>query len=85
MLKHCSGQPTSHAEAKELLAGFAGAFIDREIEPRAENAYDRHKIQRDAVQQCQQNGLDQDYNQGGGYGQDQNYNQGGGYGQDQNY
>lgn len=27
-----NGQPSSHAEAKELLAGFAGAFIDREFE-----------------------------------------------------
>ena len=72
-LKHYPGQPASHAEAKELLAGFAGAFVDREVEPRIEDAYDREKIQRDAVQQCQQNGLDQDYQQGGGYGQDQNY------------
>lgn len=27
-----NGQPESHAKAKELLAGFAGAFIDREFE-----------------------------------------------------
>ena len=39
----------------------------------AKNAYDRHKIQNEAVQQCQQNGLDQDYQQGDGYGQGQNY------------
>ena len=51
------GKPQSHQEAKELLAGFAGAFADREIEPRMENAYDRRKIQNDAVQQCQQQGM----------------------------
>ena len=50
------GQPGSHQEAKELLAGFAGAFADREIEPRMENAYDRRRIQQDAVQQCQDQG-----------------------------
>lgn len=34
--KHCeaNGKPASHAEAKELLAGFAGAFVDREFETR---------------------------------------------------
>ncbi|KAI6106871.1 hypothetical protein EDD16DRAFT_1899137 [Pisolithus croceorrhizus] len=26
-----NGEPSSHAQAKELLAGFAGAFIDREV------------------------------------------------------
>jgi hypothetical protein len=33
---HCeqNGKPESHKEAKELLAGFAGAFIDREFETR---------------------------------------------------
>jgi hypothetical protein len=29
-----NGKPDSHAKAKELLAGFAGAFIDRELETR---------------------------------------------------
>jgi hypothetical protein len=34
--KHCeqNGKPQSHAEAKEILAGIAGAFIDREFETR---------------------------------------------------
>lgn len=52
-----TGQPASHQEAKELLAGFAGAFADREVEPRMENAYDRRKVQDDAVQQCQDQGM----------------------------
>jgi hypothetical protein len=32
--KHCeeNGKPASHALAKELLAGFAGAFVDRMVE-----------------------------------------------------
>jgi hypothetical protein len=33
--EHCeavNGKPDSHAKAKELVAGFAGAFIDRMIE-----------------------------------------------------
>lgn len=29
-----NGQPSSHSEAKEIAAGFAGAFIDREVETR---------------------------------------------------
>jgi hypothetical protein len=29
-----NGQPDSHAKAKEIIAGFAGAFIDREFETR---------------------------------------------------
>ena len=32
--KHCeeNGKPDSHAKAKEIMAGFAGAFIDRMVE-----------------------------------------------------
>ena len=56
------GQPESHDEAKKIMAGFAGAFMDREVEPRAENAFDRERVQRDAMQQAQPM-LDQQYNQ----------------------
>lgn len=56
LIQASTGQPASHQEAKELLAGFAGAFADREVEPRMENAYDRRRIQDDAVQQCQDQG-----------------------------
>jgi len=33
---HCAqnGDPGSHDEAKEIAAGFAGAFVDREVETR---------------------------------------------------
>lgn len=29
-----NGKPSSHSEAKEIVAGLAGAFIDREVESR---------------------------------------------------
>ena len=29
-----NGQPDSHARAKEIAAGLAGAFVDREVETR---------------------------------------------------
>ncbi|KAJ7184669.1 hypothetical protein C8R46DRAFT_1208853 [Mycena filopes] len=48
--KHCekNGKPQSHAEAKELLAGFAAAFIDREVESRGLDALDKEKAKREA-------------------------------------
>lgn len=36
-----NGQPDNHAKAKELLAGFAGAFIDREVETKGVSSLDR--------------------------------------------
>jgi len=47
---HCAknGQPASHAQAKEILAGFAGAFIDREFETRGLNTIDRERAKHDA-------------------------------------
>ena len=36
-----NGQPDNHAKAKELLAGFAGAFIDREVETKGVSNHDR--------------------------------------------
>ncbi|KAF7799126.1 hypothetical protein EIP86_010356 [Pleurotus ostreatoroseus] len=43
--QHCArnGQPPSHEKAKELLAGFAGAFIDREVETKGLDFIDRQK------------------------------------------
>lgn len=29
-----NGKPSSHSEAKEIVAGLAGVFIDREVESR---------------------------------------------------
>ncbi len=38
--KHCEsqGKPASHDKAKELMAGFAGAFIDRMVETKGVSA-----------------------------------------------
>nr|GAT60768.1 predicted protein [Mycena chlorophos] len=56
--KHCeqNGKPQTHAEAKELLAGFAGAFIDREVETHGLDAidvakakYEAHKVASEKV------------------------------------
>ncbi|KKK15241.1 hypothetical protein P175DRAFT_0512720 [Aspergillus ochraceoroseus IBT 24754] len=46
-----NGQPPSHEKAKELLAGFAGAFIDREFETKGLDFIDREKAKRHAEQQ----------------------------------
>ncbi|KAL2070430.1 hypothetical protein VTL71DRAFT_13456 [Oculimacula yallundae] len=43
-----NGKPDSHAEAKEILAGFAGAFIDREFETRGLDGIDREKAKYEA-------------------------------------
>ncbi|KAF9652222.1 hypothetical protein BDM02DRAFT_233402 [Thelephora ganbajun] len=43
-----NGKPPSHALAKELLAGFAGAFIDKQIETRGRDWFDEKKAKHDA-------------------------------------
>ncbi|KAI5998753.1 hypothetical protein EDD15DRAFT_2241525 [Pisolithus albus] len=43
-----NGQPTSHAEAKEILAGLAGAFVDREVETRGLDYIDKERARRQA-------------------------------------
>jgi len=48
------GAPASHDEAKALLAGFTGAFIDREAETRGLDFIDREKAKRHAQQQAEQ-------------------------------
>ncbi|KAI0337647.1 hypothetical protein BDW22DRAFT_1363908 [Trametopsis cervina] len=54
--KHVSqnGQPQSHAEAKEIIAGLAGAFIDREFETKGLDFIDKEKAKRDAKRQAQE-------------------------------
>ncbi|KAJ7620478.1 hypothetical protein DFH06DRAFT_1234108 [Mycena polygramma] len=51
--KHCAqnngGQPEPHAKAKELLAGFAGAFIDRMVETKGLDAIDKEKAKHEGV------------------------------------
>jgi len=46
-----NGQPPSHAKAKEILAGFAGAFVDREVETRGLDFIDKEKAKHLANQQ----------------------------------
>ncbi|KAJ7494718.1 hypothetical protein B0H11DRAFT_1802212 [Mycena galericulata] len=43
-----NGKPTSHAETKALLAGFAGAFIDKEVETHGLDFIDKEKAKHDA-------------------------------------
>ncbi|KAJ5094279.1 hypothetical protein N7456_010140 [Penicillium angulare] len=45
-----NGQPASHAQAKEILAGFAGAFVDREVESKGLDFVDREKAKYQARQ-----------------------------------
>ncbi|KAI0825926.1 hypothetical protein BC629DRAFT_1434474 [Irpex lacteus] len=47
-----NGQPTSHAEAKEILAGLAGAFVDREVETRGLDFVDKEKAKYEARRQA---------------------------------
>jgi hypothetical protein len=42
------GPPPSHQKAKEILAGFAGAFIDREVETKGLDFIDREQARRQA-------------------------------------
>ncbi|KDQ21034.1 hypothetical protein BOTBODRAFT_101035 [Botryobasidium botryosum FD-172 SS1] len=46
---HCreNGQPSSHEKAKEIFAGFAGAFVDREVETRGLDAIDKARAKHD--------------------------------------
>lgn len=45
------GEPASHDKAKEIFAGFAGAFVDREVETRGLDFIDREKAKREAYNQ----------------------------------
>ncbi|KAN0123533.1 Protein of unknown function (DUF3759) domain containing protein [Russula decolorans] len=49
-----NGKPVSHAKAKEIAAGLAGAFIDKEVETHGLNFLDREKAKHQAKQQVEQ-------------------------------
>jgi len=53
---HCdqNGNPGSHQEAKEILAGFSGAAVDRLAETKGLDYIDREKAKRDATQDVSQ-------------------------------
>ncbi|PBL02591.1 hypothetical protein ARMGADRAFT_1057948 [Armillaria gallica] len=52
--KHCdaNGQPQSHEMAKELLAGFSGAFVDRMVETKGLDYIDSAKAKHHAKEQA---------------------------------
>lgn len=57
---HCAreGKPQSHALAKELFAGFAGAALDRVVETKGADAWSEHQRKRareHAVEQINEN------------------------------
>ncbi|KAJ5923464.1 hypothetical protein N7454_008709 [Penicillium verhagenii] len=49
----------NHAMAKELMAGFAGAFIDREVETKGLDFVDRERAKRHANQQIEEVNVEQ--------------------------
>ncbi|KAF2651860.1 hypothetical protein K491DRAFT_696093 [Lophiostoma macrostomum CBS 122681] len=55
------GKPVSHAFAKEVLAGFAGAEVDKLAETKGEDWFDREKTKRQA-QRNAEDLYDQHYN-----------------------
>ncbi|PYH29895.1 DUF3759 domain-containing protein [Aspergillus neoniger CBS 115656] len=52
-----NGKPDSHAQAKEILAGLAGAFVDREFETKGLDAYDHFQEKREAAKRHAQEQL----------------------------
>ncbi|CEL62635.1 hypothetical protein RSOLAG1IB_04991 [Rhizoctonia solani AG-1 IB] len=62
-----NGQPDSHATAKELIAGFVGVFLDREIETKGLDWYDRQHAERQAREHAEAALLQGNNNYGGGY------------------
>ncbi|KAJ7716479.1 CipC protein [Mycena maculata] len=61
--QHCAteGQPTNHAVAKELIAGFVGAFIDREVETKGLDLITAERAKKAATKQAQQPVIQQDF------------------------
>ncbi|EXJ79197.1 hypothetical protein A1O3_08698 [Capronia epimyces CBS 606.96] len=49
-----NGQPESHAKAKEILAGFAGAFVDRLVETKGLDFIDTEKAKYQAHRQSEE-------------------------------
>ncbi|KAF2465142.1 uncharacterized protein BDR25DRAFT_270624 [Lindgomyces ingoldianus] len=48
------GKPVSHAFAKELVAGFAAAEVDKLAETKGEDWFDKEKAKRQAKQNAEQ-------------------------------
>ncbi|KAJ3893522.1 hypothetical protein GG344DRAFT_43072 [Lentinula edodes] len=54
--KHCAenGKPDNHAKAKELLAAFSGAFVDRMVETKGLDFVDKEKAKHQAKKQAEE-------------------------------
>lgn len=66
LIRHrITGQPVSHAFAKEMLAGLAGAEVDKLVETKGEDFFDRERSKHEAKKRAE-NLYDQHYG-----GQDQ--------------
>ncbi|KAJ7095452.1 hypothetical protein B0H15DRAFT_829596 [Mycena belliarum] len=54
--EHCAanGKPSSHAKAKELIAAFSGAFVDRMIETKGLDAIDKAKAKHAAKKRAEE-------------------------------
>lgn len=48
------GKPVSHAFAKELIAGFAGAEVDKLAETKGEDYFDKEKAKHHAKKQAEE-------------------------------
>jgi len=48
------GKPVSHAFAKELLAGFAGAEVDKLAETKGEDFFDKERSKHEAKKRAEQ-------------------------------
>jgi len=56
-----NGHPDSHAKAKEIFAGIAGAFIDREVESKGLDFIDKRKAKKAAEQHFDENVTEVNY------------------------
>ncbi|KAI5288508.1 hypothetical protein KEM54_005158 [Ascosphaera aggregata] len=46
--KEENGEPPSHSKAKEIIAALVGAEIDRLVETKGRDAWDKHKLKKQA-------------------------------------
>jgi len=60
---HCTaeGKPQSHALAKELIAGFASAEVDKLFETKGLDFIDKEKAKHEAKKQAQENFTEEVY------------------------
>ncbi|KAJ7498845.1 hypothetical protein FB451DRAFT_1203232 [Mycena latifolia] len=54
--EHCAanGKPDSHAKAKELIAAFSAAFVDRMVETKGLDAIDKEKAKHEAKKRAEE-------------------------------